>query len=48
MDAMGVWGALLLGMFFAVSFCPTSAAVFGLLALIMGSEPRRLRASWTK
>lgn len=38
-DAMGVWGALLLGVFFALSFCPTSAAwFFGLLALMMGSE----------
>ena len=38
-DAMGVWGALLLGILFAVSFCPTSAAwFFGLLALTMGSE----------
>jgi len=38
-DAMGVWGALLLGVLFAVSFCPTSAAwFFGLLALVMGSE----------
>jgi cytochrome c biogenesis protein CcdA len=38
-DAMGVWGALLLGILFAVSFCPTSAAwFFGLLALMMGSE----------
>ena len=38
-DAMGVWGALLLGILFAVSFCPTSTAwFFGLLALIMGSE----------
>ncbi len=38
-DAMGIWGALLLGILFAVSFCPTSAAwFFGLLALIMGSE----------
>jgi cytochrome c biogenesis protein CcdA len=38
-DAMGVWGALLLGVFFALSFCPTSAAwFFGLVALIMGSE----------
>lgn len=38
-DAMGVWGALLLGIFFALSFCPTSAAwFFGLLALTMGSE----------
>ncbi len=38
-DGMGVWGALLLGVIFAVSFCPTSAAwFFGLVALIMGSE----------
>jgi len=38
-DRMGVWGALPLGVLFAVSFCPTSAAwFFGLLALIMGSE----------
>lgn len=38
-DAMGVWGALLLGILFAVSFCPTSAAwFFSLLALIMGAE----------
>lgn len=38
-DAMGVWGALLLGVFFALSFCPTSAAwFFGLVALIMGAE----------
>jgi cytochrome c biogenesis protein CcdA len=36
---MGIWGALLLGILFAVSFCPTSAAwFFGLLALTMGSE----------
>ncbi len=38
-DAMGVWGALLLGVLFAISFCPTSAAwFFGLLTLTMGSE----------
>ena len=38
-DAMGIWGALFLGILFAVSFCPTSAAwFFGLLALVMGSE----------
>lgn len=38
-DAMGIWGALVLGFLFAVSFCPTSAMwFFGLLALIMGSE----------
>ena len=38
-DAMGIWGAMLLGALFAVSFCPTSAFLFfGLLALIMGAE----------
>jgi hypothetical protein len=38
-DAMGVWGALPLGVLFALSFCPTSAVwFFGLLTLTMGSE----------
>ena len=38
-DAMGIWGALLLGVLFALAFCPTSAAwFFGLVALILGSE----------
>jgi cytochrome c-type biogenesis protein len=38
-DTMGVWGAFLLGILFALSFCPTSAIwFFGLLALVMGSE----------
>lgn len=38
-DALGIWGALLLGVLFAVSFCPTSAMwFFGLLTLMMGSE----------
>lgn len=38
-DAMGIWGALPLGILFAVSFCPISAAwFFGLLALTMGLE----------
>lgn len=27
-DAMGLWGALLLGIVFALTFCPTSAALF--------------------
>jgi cytochrome c biogenesis protein CcdA len=27
-DALGIWGALLLGVVFALSFCPTSAALF--------------------
>ena len=36
---MGVWGAFALGILFALSFCPTSAAwFFGLLTLTMGSE----------
>jgi cytochrome c-type biogenesis protein len=38
-DALGAWGALPLGVLFAVSFCPVSAAwFFGLMALILGSE----------
>jgi cytochrome c biogenesis protein CcdA len=38
-DALGVWGAFLLGILFALSFCPTSAAwFFGLLTLIAGSK----------
>ncbi len=38
-DAMGIWGAFPLGVFFAISFCPTSATwFFGLLTLIMGAE----------
>ncbi|SMP42385.1 Cytochrome C biogenesis protein transmembrane region [Neorhodopirellula lusitana] len=38
-DRMGVWGALLLGVLFAISFCPTSAAwFFGLLALTLGAD----------
>jgi cytochrome c-type biogenesis protein len=38
-DAMGIWGALLLGILFAVAFCPTSAVwFFGLVALMLGSE----------
>lgn len=44
-DSMGVWGALLLGVLFAISFCPTSAAwFFGLLALTMGSEAGAIMA----
>ncbi|MDZ7620086.1 MAG: aromatic aminobenezylarsenical efflux permease ArsG family transporter [Patescibacteria group bacterium] len=27
-DAMGIWGSLLLGVVFALTFCPTSAALF--------------------
>jgi cytochrome c biogenesis protein CcdA len=32
-DALGIWGALLLGMIFAASFCPTSAGLFFLMLL---------------
>lgn len=27
-DALGIWGSLVLGVFFALAFCPTSAALF--------------------
>ncbi len=38
-DAMGIWGAVPLGILFAVSFCPTSATwFFGLLALTLGAD----------
>jgi cytochrome c-type biogenesis protein len=48
-DAMGIWGALPLGVLFAVSFCPTSAAwFFGLLALMMGSEAGAITTVLTK
>ena len=48
-DAMGVWGALLLGILFAVSFCPTSAAwFFGLVALTMGSEAGAISSVLTR
>ncbi|MBN2474097.1 MAG: sulfite exporter TauE/SafE family protein [Pirellulales bacterium] len=48
-DAMGIWGALLLGVLFAVSFCPTSAAwFFGLLALVFGAEAEAVTAMLAK
>jgi cytochrome c biogenesis protein CcdA len=48
-DAMGIWGALLLGILFALAFCPTSAAwFFGLVALILGSEAGAITAVLTK
>lgn len=48
-DRMGVWGALLLGFLFAISFCPTSAAwFFGLLTLTMGSEAGAITAVMEK
>ena len=44
-DALGVWGAFVLGALFAVSFCPVSAAwFFGLVALILGSEAGAITA----
>ncbi|MCS7304269.1 MAG: aromatic aminobenezylarsenical efflux permease ArsG family transporter [Thermoguttaceae bacterium] len=37
-DQMGLWGAFAMGVVFALSFCPTSAAwFFGLVALVLGS-----------
>ena len=33
-DALGIWGALLLGVVFALTFCPTSAAAFGSLVTL--------------
>jgi cytochrome c-type biogenesis protein len=48
-DAMGIWGALLLGVLFAVAFCPTSAAwFFGLIALLLGSEAGAVTAMLTR
>jgi len=48
-EAMGIWGALFLGILFAVSFCPTSAAwFFGLLALTMGSEAGAITSVFDK
>ncbi len=39
-DRLGMWGALLLGIVFAISFCPVSAALFfgSLLALAVTNE----------
>ncbi|MEQ8789829.1 MAG: aromatic aminobenezylarsenical efflux permease ArsG family transporter [Pirellulaceae bacterium] len=41
-DRLGLWGALLLGLVFALSFCPTSAALFfgSLLPLALSAESR--------
>ena len=47
-DAMGIWGAFLLGILFAVSFCPTSAVwFFGLLTLVFGAEAEAVTARLT-
>jgi cytochrome c-type biogenesis protein len=44
-DALGVWGALPLGILFAASFCPVSAGwFFGLLALTFGSQAEAVTA----
>lgn len=39
-DSMGAWGALLLGILFALSFCPVSAALFfgGLIPVAVRNE----------
>jgi cytochrome c-type biogenesis protein len=48
-DSLGIWGAFLLGVLFAVAFCPTSAAwFFGLLMLILGSEAADIAAILAK
>jgi cytochrome c-type biogenesis protein len=48
-DAMGIWGALLLGVLFAIAFCPTSAMLyFGLIALILGGESGAVAAILAK
>lgn len=48
-DAMGVWGSLVLGALFALSFCPTSAAwFFGLITLMMGAEAGAITTVLTK
>ncbi len=41
-DALGIWGALLLGIVFALSFCPTSAALFfgSLIPLALNANSR--------
>ncbi|TWU37753.1 Cytochrome C biogenesis protein transmembrane region [Novipirellula aureliae] len=48
-DSMGVWGALLLGILFAISFCPTSATwFFGLLALTLGADSGAITSVLTR
>jgi len=37
-DRAGLWGALLLGLIFALSFCPTSAALFFMMLLPLAIE----------
>jgi cytochrome c-type biogenesis protein len=41
-DALGVWGALVLGILFALAFCPVSAACFfgSLFALLASNDSR--------
>ncbi len=48
-DAMGIWGALLMGILFAASFCPTSVIwFFGLLAITMGSTSSAITVALAK
>ena len=48
-DTLGIWGALLLGVLFAVAFCPTSAMLyFGLITLILGAESGAIAAILAK
>lgn len=37
-DALGIWGALLLGIVFALSFCPNSAAIFFLTLIPFAAQ----------
>ncbi|NMC21827.1 MAG: sulfite exporter TauE/SafE family protein, partial [Thermogutta sp.] len=38
-DSAGIWGGLLLGILFALAFCPTSAAYFGtVIAVAQGAQ----------
>lgn len=38
-DSAGIWGGLLLGVIFALAFCPTSAAYFGtVIAIAQGGQ----------
>ncbi|MFZ1935571.1 MAG: aromatic aminobenezylarsenical efflux permease ArsG family transporter [Thermoguttaceae bacterium] len=44
-DALGIWGAFVLGVLFAVAFCPFSAMLyFGLITLILGAESGAITA----
>lgn len=48
-DALGPWGAFVLGALLAVSFCPTSAWLFfGLLTLVFGAEVGTIAAELSR